>query len=148
MATFSAADLSSKARHMGGYGNTVVAWGSVAPTAGASGDIYRPLIIPAGIEVTDVDIVNDKLDSNATPAIAFKAGYAPVYPDEGPAASDAYFTAAGNTVLRNAGRASLAFQPVKFEKPVYLTITLTTAAASFAPGKVTAIVKGDAVGVK
>jgi hypothetical protein len=148
MATFSSADLSSKARHMGGYGNAAVAWGSVGPAAGAAGDIYRPVIIPAGIEVTDVDIVNDKLDSNAAPAIAFKAGYAPVYPEDGPAASDAYFTAAGNTVLRNAGRASLAFQPVKFEKPVYLTITITTSAASFAPGKVTAIVKGDAVGVK
>ncbi|MEO5655383.1 MAG: hypothetical protein ABIR00_05295 [Nitrosospira sp.] len=148
MATFSAVDLSSKARHMGGYGNTAVAWGSVAPAAGVTGDIYRPMIIPAGIEVTDVDIVNDKLDSNATPAIAFKAGYAPLNPDDGPVASDAYFTAAGNTALRNAGRASLGFQPVKFEKPVYLTITLTASAASFAPGKVTAIVKGDGVGVK
>ncbi len=39
MATFSAVDLSSKARHMGGYGNTAVAWGSVAPAAGAVGDI-------------------------------------------------------------------------------------------------------------
>lgn len=148
MATFNAADLSTKNRHMGGYGNTVVVYGSVTPAAGASGDIYRPAIIPAGMDVTDIDIVNDKLDSNATPTLAIKIGFAPVNAAEGPVADDAYFSPSGNGLLKTAGRASLAFQPIKFEKPVFLTITLSSGAATFASGKVTAIVKGDGIGVK
>lgn len=148
MATFNAPDLYSKSRHMGGYGNTTVVYGSVTPTAGAVGDIYRSVIIPAGTDVTDVDIVNDDLDTNVSPTIACKVGYAPLNAADGPAAVDDYFAAAGKTFLNTAGRTSLAFQPVKFEKPVFLTITLSAAAATFAAGKVTAIVKGDAAGVK
>ncbi len=148
MATFSAADLSSKPRHMGGHGNAVVVYGSVTPAAGISGDVYRPVIIPAGVDVTDVDIVNDDLDSSGAPAIACKVGYSPLNPEDGPIADDDYFAPAGTTLLRNAGRTSLAFQPVRFEKPVYLIITLTASSATFASGKVTAIVKGDGVGIR
>ena len=148
MATFNATDLNSKIRHMGAYGNATVTWGSVTPTTGVSGDIYRPMIIPAGVEVTDVDIVNDDLDSNAAPTIACKVGYAPLNPADGPAAVDDYFAAAGKTFLNAVGRTSLAFQPIKFEKPVYLIVTLTASATTFASGKVTAIVKGDAAGIK
>lgn len=148
MATFNATDLNSKTRYMGSYGNAAVVWGSVAPTAGAAGDIYRPVIIPAGIEVTDLDIINDKLDSNATPAIGCKIGYTPLNPAEGPAPVDDYFAGAGSALLRTASRTSLVFQPIKFEKPVYVTVTLTASATTFASGKVTAIVKGDAAGIK
>ncbi|MBA2658796.1 MAG: hypothetical protein H0U72_04400 [Nitrosospira sp.] len=148
MATFNAIDLSTKNRHMGGYGNTVVVYGSVTPAAGTLGDIYRPVIIPAGMDVTDIDIVNDKLDSNAAPTVAVKIGFAPINTVDGPAADDAYFSAPGNGLLKTAGRASLAFQPIKFEKPVFLTVTLSSGAATFSPGKVTAIVKGDGIGVK
>ncbi|SFN73474.1 hypothetical protein [Nitrosospira briensis] len=148
MATFSAADLSSKPRHMGGHGNAVVVYGSVTPAAGTLGDVYRPVIIPAGVDVTDVDIVSDDLDSSGTPAMACKVGYSPLSPEDGPMADDDYFAPAGTTLLRNAGRTSLAFQPVRFEKPVYLIITLTASSATFASGKVTAIVKGDGVGIR
>lgn len=148
MAIFNAMDLSTKNRHMGGYGNTVVVYGSVTPTAGILNDIYRPVIIPAGMDVTDIDIINDKLDSNATPTIAVKIGFAPINAADGPVADDAYFSAPGNGLLKTAGRASLAFQPIKFEKPVFLTVILSSGAATFASGKVTAIVKGDGIGVK
>jgi len=133
---------------MGAYGNAAVTWGSVTPTAGVFGDIYRPVIIPAGMEVTDVDIVNDDLDTSGAPTIACKVGYAPVNVADGPVADDAYFAAAGKTFFNAAGRTSLAFQPIKFEKPVYLIVTLTASAAAFATGKVTAIIKGDAAGIK
>lgn len=145
MATFSAVDLMSKARHVGGYGNTAVAFGTVTPTAGASGDVYRPMVIPAGIFVTDVDIVNEDLDSGTT--ISAKIGYAPVNAADGPAAVDDYFSAT-STFLSAAGRKSCAFQPIKFEKPVFLTLTLTASATGFTSGKVTGIVKGDAEGIK
>lgn len=147
MATFKANDL-NRDRFMGGYGNGWIGFGTVTPAAGTSGDIYYPTLIPAGTMVTDVDIVNDKLDSNAAPALACKVGYMPVNAADGPIAVDDYFAAAGNTLLRNAGRSPLAFQPIKFEKPVYLIVTLTTSATTFASGRVTAIVKGDALGVK
>jgi hypothetical protein len=110
--------------------------------------VYRPVIIPGGLDVTDVDIVNDDLDASGTPAIGCRIGFAPVNASEGPAADDAYFSASGNALLRNAGRTTLAFQPLKFERPVFLTITITAAAATFASGKVTAIVKGDGIGIK
>ena len=145
MSKFDAPDLGTKARHMGGYGNVAMVWGSVTPTAGASGDVYRPVLIPGGLEVTDVDIVNDDLDTGS--ALAAKIGYAPVNADDGPAAVDDYFSAAG-TFLTAAGRKQCAFQPIKFEQPVFLTITLTVAATTFASGKVTAIVKGDGIGRK
>jgi hypothetical protein len=98
--------------------------------------------------VTDIDIVNDDLDASGTPAIGCRIGFAPVNASEGPAADDAYFSASGNGLFRTAGRTALAFQPLKFERPVFLTITITAAAATFAAGRVTAIVKGDGIGIK
>jgi hypothetical protein len=148
MATFNAPDLSTKNRHMGGYGNAVVVYGSVTPAAGAVGDVYRPLIIPGGLDVTDIDIVNDDLDTSGTPTLACKIGFAPVNTNDGPTADDAYFSTSGNGLFRSAGRTSLAFQPLKFERPVFLTITVTAAAATFSAGRVTAIVKGDGIGIK
>jgi hypothetical protein len=146
MAIFNAPDLTTKHRFMGGYGNGVVVHGSVTPTTGASGDVYRPVIIPAGALVTDLSIVNDDLDSGAG-AISAKVGYAPVNAADGPTAVDDYF-AAPSTFLNAAGRKECAFQPIKFEKDVFVILTLTAAASAFAPGKVTAIVKGQAEGVR
>jgi hypothetical protein len=148
MAIYNAADLNTKNRHMGGYGNAVVVYGSVTPTAAIFGDVYRPVVIPAGLDVTDVDIVNDDLDTGGAPTISCKVGFAPLNAAEGPAAVDDYFASAGKTFLNAAGRTSLAFPPIKFEKPVFLILTITGGAAAFASGKVTAIVKGDGVGVK
>jgi hypothetical protein len=146
MATFSATDLNTKARFMGGYGNAVIVYGTVSPTAGASADVYRPLRIPAGMVVCGLDIVNDDLDTGGT-AMSASIGYAPVDSD-GPTASAAYFSATG-TFLTAAGRKVCAFQPIKFEKDVYITLTLTVAATTFATGLlVTAIAKGQAEGVK
>jgi hypothetical protein len=147
VAIFKATDL-NRDRFMGGYGNGWIGLGTVTPAAGTSGDIYYPMLIPAGVMVTDVDIVNDDLDSNGAPTITCKVGYSPVNSADGPTAADDYFAAAGKTFLNAAGRTSLAFQPIKFEKPVYLIVTLTASAATFASGKVTAIIKGDALGVK
>jgi hypothetical protein len=144
MATFNAPDLTSKARFMGGYGNGVVVFGTVTPTAGANGDVYRPVIIPAGMLVTDLDIVNDDLDTGS--ALSGKIGYAPVNAD-GPTAVDDYFSTT-STFMTAAGRKVCAFQPIKFEKDVFVTVTMTVAATTFASGKVTAIAKGQAEGIK
>ena len=73
MATFKANDL-NRDRFMGGYGNGWIGFGTVTPAAGTSGDIYYPTLIPAGTMVTDVDIVNDKLDSNARACAGMQSG--------------------------------------------------------------------------
>src|SRR5687768_652742 len=148
MATFNAPDLNSKPMPMGGYGNMNVVFGTVTPTAGALADVYRPVRIPAGMTVTSLEIVNDDLDSNGTPLIACKIGYEPVNASDGPTADDDFFVVAGSTILRSAARTAMNFQPIKFEKDVWVTVTLSAAAATFATGKVTAIVTGEATGVK
>lgn len=145
MATFNAPDLMTKPRHLGGYGNGTVVTGYVNPTAAGLADVLQPLIIPGGLLVTDVDIVGDDLDTGT--ALAAKIGYAPVDAEDGPAAVDDYFSAAG-AFMQSAGRKVCSFHPIKFEKPVFLTITVTTAAGTFAAGKVSAIVKGDGLGRK
>src|SRR5687768_8217428 len=139
MASFNAVDLNTKSRHMGGYGNAVLIHGTVTPTAATAADVFRPVRIPAGIEVTGVRIVNADL---AASALAVKIGYEPVNAADGPTADDDYFVAAGSTIFQTAGTTELAFPPIKFEKDVFLTITVTVTAVTFASGYVTAIVTG------
>jgi hypothetical protein len=147
MATFKASDLGSKPRHMGEFGNCVVVWGAVTPTAGASGDIYQPLIIPGGLEVTDVDINFPDMDTGGT-SFAVKIGYTPVNVNDGPAAVDDYFLAANTFLSGTAGKKQLSFRPIKFERPVILIITVTVAATTFVSGELSVIVKGDGLGIK
>jgi hypothetical protein len=145
MATFKAPDLNSKPLHMGGYGNAVIIQGSVSPTAGASGDVYYPVRIPAGMLITDLDIINDDLDTGGT-AMSASIGYEPVNAADGPTAAPTFFSATG-TFLTAAGRKTCTFQPLKFEKDVFITLTLTVAATTFATGAVTAVAKGIGEGI-
>lgn len=146
MATFKAPDLGTKNRHMGEFGNLTGVWGEVTPTAGAVADVFQPVIIPGGLEVWDLDIINADLDSGGT-ALAVKVGYAPVNADDGPVADDDYFSVAG-TFLTAVGRKQCVFRPIKFERPVIVTLTVTIAATTFASGLITVLVKGDGLGIK
>lgn len=151
MAVHKASDLLSKPRHMGQYGDAVVASGVVTPTAAALNDVFRPCIIPAGTEVNAVILANDDLDSSGTPALAFKMGFTPVDANEGSlAADDDYFVAAGDITLQsaNGGKVYARFAPIKFNQDVFLDITVTAAAATFASGSVYAAVLGTGKGVK
>lgn len=146
MATFNAPDLVTKPRHMGEFGNAVVVWGSVTPTAGAVADVFRPVIIPGGLQVTDISINFPDMDTGGT-TLAVKIGYTPVDATDGPTADDAYFLAADTFLTGAAGVKWLRFDPIKFERPVILIMTVTTAAVTFASGKITAKVYGDGLGV-
>lgn len=146
MATHSAPDLNSKPLPMGGYGNALVVWGTVAPSSGALASVYRPVRIPAGMTVTGLRIVNADLDSGGT-AFAVKIGYTPVDAAVGPTADDDYFSAAV-THLSAVGLNDYRFDPIKFEKDVYVDLTVTVAATTFASGNITAIVTGEATGIK
>jgi hypothetical protein len=131
---------------MGGYGNAAMVYGSVTPTSGAFASVYRPVRIPAGMTVAGVKINNDDLDTGGT-SFAVKIGYTPVDFVAGPPANDAYFSGA-TTILSAPNLTDLRFPPIKFEKDVYVDLTVTIAATTFAAGVITAIVTGDATGVK
>lgn len=146
MATHSATDLNSKPLPMGGYGNAAMVWGTVTPSSGALASVYRPVRIPAGMTVTGLKLNNDDLDTGGT-AFAVKIGYTPVNAADGPTASDAYFSAA-TTVLSAAALTDYRFDPIKFEKDVYVDLIVTVVATTFAAGEITVIVTGEATGVK
>ena len=96
--------------------------------------------------VTGLKINNADLDTGGT-AFAVKIGYTPVDSNDGPAASDAYFSA-GTTLLSAPNLTDLRFDPIKFEFPVDVIMTVTVAATTFASGAITAIAEGIATGRK
>lgn len=117
------------------------------PTAA---DVLRIMRIPAGTEVSALLIGNTDMDTNGAPTFVVSIGYAPVNADDGPTASAAYFAAAGQTILQaaNDGKVYANFDPITFDKDVYLTMTVGTAAATFAAGSIKATVIGEARGTK
>lgn len=122
---------------------------SYTPAANfTAGDVINLVRIPAGTEVSIVQIQGDDLDSNGTPTIVFRAGYAPCDSNSSLAANSTYFAAAGQTTLQAGGRLNCAFEPIKFEEDVYLTCTVNTASATFQAGDIFGIVMGAANGPK
>jgi hypothetical protein len=152
MATFTADDLNYKPVHHSVIGNTFTYSGSVTPTAGASGDIYRTLKMPAGFKPHLVRIKNADLDSNGSPTIACKVGYSYVDGSSAPSGADTAFAAAGQTFLQSATAAGAGTQffvkPFELAKDAYLDIVLTANAATFASGEITVCVVGEGVGAK
>jgi hypothetical protein len=147
MASHNATDLYTKNAHLGEFGNAVVYWGAVTPTAGALADVYRPVRIPGGAEITDLIINFPDMDTGGT-AFAVKIGYEPVNSADGPVASDAYFSAATTVLSGNTKELRCVFRPIKFERPVFVTMTVTVAATTFVSGEIVAKAYGDNVGIK
>lgn len=149
MATFDAVDLNSRSIMAGGpNGNAVVHTGKIVASAAGNGDIFRLVKIPAGTRVDAIQLANDDLDSNGAPAAACKVGYTPVNSADGPAADDDYFAAAGQTFFQAAGVRLLNFDPITFDFDVFLIVTMTAAAATFAAGNIRATAIGENVGTK
>lgn len=133
------------------FGQASVYDGSLALAANpTAADVLRIMRIPAGTRAQGVVIANGDLDTNGAPTLVVSLGFAPVNADDGPVASAAYFAAAGQTILQaaNDGKFYANFAPITFDKDVYLTMTVGTAAATFAAGTIRALVLGEAVGVK
>jgi len=150
MATFKATDLNTKAVHVGPFGEASLPAGKVTLTAFAAADKVQICKIAAGTEVHGIILANDDIDSSGTPTAAFKLGYEPVDTAAGPAASDAYFGATGDTALQavNNGKLYANFDPIKFEQDVFLILTATASAATFAAGSVRAKALVRNIGVK
>lgn len=138
-------------KFMQAFGDATHPNGSIALSANpTAADVLRIMRIPAGTEVSALLIANSDLDTNGSPTFVVSIGYAPVVAADGPTASAAYFQAAGDTVLQaaNAGKVYGNFAPITFDKDVYLTMTVGTAAATFAAGTIRATAIGNARGVK
>lgn len=138
-------------RFMQAFGDGTHAKGSIALAANpTAADVLRIMRIPAGTEVAALLIANGDLDSNGAPTFVVSIGYAPVDANDGPVAAPAYFAAAGQTILQaaNDGKLYAKFAPITFDKDVYLTMTVGTAAATFAAGTIYAVAIGNARGTK
>lgn len=135
---------------MQAFGNCAQFDGQVAvASAPAATDVIRIMKILAGTKVQAVMIGNTDMDTGGT-ALAISLGYAPVVAGDGPAASAAYFGAAGDTVLTaaNNGKMYCNFDAITFDKDVYLTATVGVIATTFAAGTIRAVVTGEARGIK
>lgn len=104
--------------------------------------------IPAGFEVSSLEIQCDNLDSNGTPTFAFSVGYAPIDPASSLSPSTQYFAPTGQTTARTGGRLICAFKPITFQEDVYLRITVGTASATFAAGEIHTIAAGNSKGAR
>lgn len=111
-------------------GDACIFTSSVSLAAAAIGDVVHFAQLPAGVEVIDVQLVNDALGASVT----LNSGYAYVDPSIGAAAPAAFQAAAAKT---SAGKSNGAFHPVIFNDPIIVTSTVAGAAAT---GKVTAII--------
>jgi len=102
-------------------------------------------LLPKGFELSYLRILATDMDTG-TPALAFSIGYAPVA-SGGPTADTTYFKAAG-AIGQAAGGFDCDFIPIAFEEDMYLRLTCTTIAATFAVGTVRATMGGNMVGVR
>lgn len=137
MATQSPADINSAPRHESSFGNLNVYSKTLAVTSLPLNEVLRVLRIPGGNRIVALHVINDDLDSNGAPTAAVKVGYSPVVSADGPTADDDYWAAAGQTWLQSAGNRFATAHPLKIDKDIYVDITASAAAATFAAGSVT-----------
>lgn len=150
MANIDSATLNANS-FMQAFGNATVAQGQVALAANpTAADVIRVMKVLAGTKVSALMLGNSDMDTNGTPTFVFSIGYAPVVSGDGPAAVATYFQAAGDTSFQaaNAGKLYHNFAPITFDKDVYITMTVGTAAATFAAGNAYMTALGDARGIK
>lgn len=133
---------------MPGDGRAACLVDEVALTANPNAADTLDFLIPAGFEVSILEIQCDDLDSNGAPTFAFSAGYAPIQASSAYTANATYFAAAGQTTARTGGRLACSFKPIKFEEDMVLRLTVGTAAATFAAGSIHAVMVGACRGVR
>jgi len=112
-------------------------------------DVLR---VPRGVRLTELFNTNGDLDTDGSPALAYKVGYRKVNTDGALTDDDDYF-GASLTALRapvtGAAPTRYAFAPIVFDEDVFITVTPTTGAtAQAAAADVTFYGRGEMVGGK
>ena len=143
----------NKNQYMQGFGNTVVADGTVAlATNPVAADLIRVMKVQAGTKLNALLLGNARIDTNAAPTLVVSIGYVPVVVGDGPAANATYFQAAGDPVLGlatlNTGKLYCNFAPITFAFDVYITMTVGATALTFAAGSLFMAAMGEARGIK
>jgi hypothetical protein len=125
MPTFVGTQRSRSPHASSASGNTWTDNNLVAPTALAINDVVVLLDVPAGVELDSLGYYGGDFDTGTT--LAYKIGYRTKLAGGTQTADDAFGT--GITVLRAATTAwqELTFAPVKFNEPVEVVLTVTTA---------------------
>lgn len=104
--------------------------------------------VPAGAEIHTAMFDTTDLDTNGTPALAFKCGYRSNAIEPKLATNDSYF-GTGLTLGRAAGRVGpLSHKPIVFDEDVVILLTVTTAPATGAAGSITGIFGANCVGIR
>lgn len=140
-------------QYMPGNGTGMILVDQVAVAANFTVADVVDFRIPAGMELTTIELDATRIDTNGAPTLAFQAGYAPIQAGSQYAASLTYFAPASAIIVGRAvngalaNRCSLSFAPIKFEEDVMLRLTCNAVAATFAAGTLRAILHGVARGV-
>lgn len=108
-------------------GNTWHDVNKVTPTAAlAVGDVVVLESVPAGVLLTNLETFNGDFDTGTT--LTYNLGYRTTLP--GGSATNLTYFGTGLTALRAAvtAYAGQTFEPVKFNEPVEIVVTVTAAA--------------------
>lgn len=137
---------------MQAFGNAIAEDDTVTPTAAlALNDTIDALRVARGTRLQELFKTNGDFDTGTT--LQYKLGFRKVNSDGALADVDNYFAAAGATDLQaavtGAAPTRYAFAPITFDEDVFITMTITAAAAGVAgTPSMTFYARGKAVGGK
>jgi hypothetical protein len=132
---------------MPGDGRAVFINDSAAVSANPSVNDTHDFHLPGGFELSTLRFKVTDMDTNGSPTLAAKIGYAPVDPNSSLAADDDYFRAAA-ALGQAAAQIECDFVPITFQEPVRITVTWTAVSATFAAGTVYMTAAGNAKGAR
>lgn len=102
------------------------------PTANDTIDFH----LPAGVEVNTLRFEFPDVDTNVSPAFAWKSGYRKAKSADTLTAVANYFALTGQTTGQSKGVYECQFAPIKFDVDVIIEITVEVASATFAAGTI------------
>lgn len=122
--------------------------------AAAGGGVGTPQVgdtldffVPAGTKLFELAFVGDDCDTGAL--LAASIGYRPVSANDGALAANATYFQAAAALFQSPGRIECIFKPIKFEQDVFVSITITAAAAGIAGNpEIHMVSSGNAEGAK
>lgn len=145
MATYSVNN--ARPAHSCEYGNnTVLHDNTTIGAALALADVVRLAFVPAGTEVHRVVVKVTDMDTDGSPALAAKLGFAPADGSSAVSGADTAVASAAAWAQSAATTTYEIFPPYKVDVDSWLQAVVTTAAATGAAGTAHAKVEGVSLG--